>query len=95
MISKHLKTILYDKDFYTISDSHIYEIAFKNGIYDLRTKEFKEGFNDYNYLTSTIDFDYTKPSQEDMDYVKMKYCLKSVMLINLMWNIIYGFLVNH
>jgi len=70
MISKYLKTILYDKDFYAILDTNIYEIAFKNGIYDLRTKEFKEGFNDYNYLTSTIDFDYTKPSQEYMDYVK-------------------------
>jgi hypothetical protein len=70
MITKHLKTILYDKDFYTILDTNTYEIAFKNDIYDLRTKEFKEGFNDYNYLTSTIDFDYTKPSQEDMGYVK-------------------------
>ena len=76
MISKHLKTILYDKDFYTILDTNIYEIVFKNGIYDLRTKEFKEGFNDYNYLTSTFDFDYTKPSQEDMDYVKNEVLFK-------------------
>jgi phage/plasmid-associated DNA primase len=76
MITKHLKTILYDKDFYTMLDTNTYEIAFKNGIYDLRTKEFKEGFNDYNYLTSTIDFDYTKPSQEDMDYVKNEVLFK-------------------
>ena len=75
-ISKHLETILYDSEFYRKLDTNLYEVAFKNGIYDLRTKTFRYGFTMEDYLTNTIDFDYTEPTREDMDFIKDKVLFK-------------------
>ena len=44
MISKLLETFLYDSEFYRKLDTNLYEVAFKNGIYDLRTKTFRYGY---------------------------------------------------
>ncbi len=76
MITKHLKTILYDEDFYKLLDSNKYELAFKNGIFDLRTKTFKKGFNDYNYITKTIPFDYEEATNEDINFVMKEVLFK-------------------
>ena len=76
MISKHLETILYDSEFYRKLDTNLYEVAFKNGIFDLRTKTFRHGFTVEDYLTNTIDFDYTEPTKEDMDYIKDEVLFK-------------------
>ena len=76
MISKHLETILYDSEFYRKLDTNLYEVAFKNGIYDLRTKTFRYGYTVDDYLTNTIDFDYTEPTQEDMDFIKDQVLFK-------------------
>jgi len=42
MITKHLKTILYDSEFYYKLDNNPYKIAFQDSIYDLRENKFKD-----------------------------------------------------
>ena len=70
MITKHLKTILYDSEFYYKLDNNPYKIAFQDGIYDMRENKFYKGYSDYDYLTKTIPFKYNEPTQEHMDFVK-------------------------
>ena len=70
MITKHLKTILYDSTFYSKLDNNPYKLAFLDGIYDLRENQFNKGYSDYDYITKTIPFEYTEPSQEHTDFVK-------------------------
>ena len=70
MITKHLKTILYDNEFYHTLDNNPYKIAFQNGLFDMRDHKLNKGFNDYDYITKTIPFDYVEPTTEQMDFVK-------------------------
>ena len=70
MITKHLKTILYDSEFFYKLDNNPYKIAFQDGIYDLRENKFNHGYSDFDYLTKTIPFQYNEPSQEHMVFVK-------------------------
>lgn len=70
MITKHLKTILYNDLFYQKLDNNPYKIAFQDGIYDLKNNIFHKGFNDYDYITKTIPFDYTEATIEDKEFVK-------------------------
>ena len=70
MITKHLKTILYDSEFYYKLDNNPYKIAFQDGIYDMKENKFYKGYSDYDYLTKTIPFKYNEPTQEHMDFVK-------------------------
>ena len=70
MITKHLKTILYDSEFYYKLDNNPYKIAFQDGIYDLRENKFNKGYSDFDYITKTIPFKYNEPSQEHTDFVK-------------------------
>jgi hypothetical protein len=60
MITKHLKTILYDSTFYSKLDNNPYKLAFLDGIYDMPENEFRKGYIDYDYVTKTIPFDYTE-----------------------------------
>jgi len=70
MITKHLKTILYDSEFYNKLDNNPYKIAFQDGIYDMRENKFKKGYSDYDFITKTIPFDYLTPNEQHMDFVK-------------------------
>ena len=70
MITKHLKTILFDEEFYLKLDNNPYKIAFQDGIYDMRENKFNKGYNDYDYITKTIPFDYVLPTLEQTDFVK-------------------------
>ena len=70
MITKHLKTILYDSEFYHKLDNNPYKIAFQDGIYCMRENKFNRGYSDYDYITKTIPFDYTLPTKEQTDFVK-------------------------
>lgn len=70
-ITNHLKDILLDNDFYNKLDNHPYYLAFKNGLYDMRTKTLLSGgLKQEHYLTRTIDFDYEPSSDEHKDFVK-------------------------
>jgi len=70
MITKHLKTILYDSEFFYKLDNNPYKIAFQDGIYDMRENKFKKGYSDYDFITKTIPFDYLTPNEQHMDFVK-------------------------
>ena len=70
MITKHLKTILFDEEFYLKLDNNPYKIVFQDGIYDMRENKFYKGYSDYDYITKTIPFDYTIPSKEHIELVK-------------------------
>lgn len=69
MITKHLKTILYDSEFYLKLDNNPYKIAFLNGIYDIKTDMFMDGYTDEHYITKTIPFDYKLPTEEQTAFV--------------------------
>lgn len=69
-IKKHLESLLNDKEFYSLLDNNKYEVAFKNGIYDLKKNEFIEGLKQHNFLTKKINFNYEKPSKEDIEEVR-------------------------
>jgi len=71
MITKHLKTILYDSEFYYKLDNNPYKIAFLDGIYDVRENKFNKDYSDYDYITKTIPFKYNEPSQEQPNSLKM------------------------
>ena len=70
MITKHLKTILFDEEFYLKLDNNPYKIVFQDGIYDMRENKFYKGYSDYDYISKTIPFDYTIPSKEHIELVK-------------------------
>jgi len=46
-----------------------YKIAYKNGILNLRTLEFREGLISSDYITHTLPFKYKKATKEDKDWV--------------------------
>ena len=70
MITKHLKTILYDDLFYQKLDNNPYKLAFLDGIYDFKENKFVKGFNDYDYITKTIPFEYSIPTETETTFVK-------------------------
>lgn len=70
MIIKHLKTILYDSEFYMKLDNNPYQVAFLNGVYDMKKDKFISGFTDENYITKTINFDYQLPTDEEICFVR-------------------------
>jgi hypothetical protein len=70
MITKHLKTILYDSEFYYKLDNNPYKIAFLDGIYDMKTNTFRKGYNQDEFITKTIPFEYTEPTKEQTAFVR-------------------------
>ena len=68
-IQKHCKVALYDKEFYDNLDSGIDVVCFKNGLYDLKLKEFRPIF-DKDYVSKTLDYDYIATNEKDKKYVK-------------------------
>jgi hypothetical protein len=45
-------------------------MAFKNGIVDLRTKQFRKGILSSDFITETIQYDYTPCNLKKKDFVK-------------------------
>ena len=70
MITKHLKTILYDSEFYYKLDNNPYKIAFLDGIYDMKTNTFRKGYDQDEFITKTIPFEYTEPTKEQTAFVR-------------------------
>ena len=68
-IQKHCKVVLHDKSFYDNLDSSIDIICFKNGLYDLKLKEFRPIF-DKDYVSKTLDYDYIPTNEKDKKYVR-------------------------
>jgi phage/plasmid-associated DNA primase len=69
VINKYLKTLLADDTFYEKIDATPHMLAFKNGIVDLRTKEFRKGIFSSDFITETIPYDYTPCNSEKKEFL--------------------------
>ena len=75
-IEKNLKNQLKNDEFYELLDSNVNVLAFKNGIYDMKTKILRE-YRAEDHITKRLDFDYEDAEEEDIEYVKkelLKIC---------------------
>ena len=68
-VKKYLKTYLENEHFIDHLDNCMYKMAFKNGIFDMQTMTFREGITQANYISKTLDFDYCKPTEEEVKWV--------------------------
>ena len=70
--SNHIATLLTEylamPDFELNSSIHI--IAYKNGLLDLKTLEFRRGILSTDMLSQTLEFDYEVATVADMNYVR-------------------------
>jgi phage/plasmid-associated DNA primase len=77
-IIKFLTTYLFDGDFIKLLDNHTYKIAFKNGMLDLKTLEFRCGLFQSDFLTKTIPYNYVQKKDTDEDVQQVKKALKKI-----------------
>ena len=76
-IIKILQTYLFDGDFERKLDTTPYLVAYKNGMFDLKTGLFRAGLQSSDYLTQTIPHNYEKATDADILAVKhelLKIC---------------------
>lgn len=84
-IIKLLKSYLSNNNFTQSLDSIPYSVAFKNGILDLKTLNFRYGISSTDFLTNTIPFDYEIPNEKDKTYITeqlLKTCNNNPIHLN-------------
>jgi phage/plasmid-associated DNA primase len=69
-LKKYLTDYLYEKDCNKLFDRNLGVLPFKNGVLDLKTKKFRNGLKQTDYLTRTIDFNYQLPTDEQKARVR-------------------------
>ena len=69
-LKKYLSELLHDAEFDEKLDGNKYEVAFKDGVLDLKTNTFRAGIQPTDFLTKPIPFIYEKPTREDMAHVR-------------------------
>ena len=69
-VKKCLQEYLYEVNFSEKLDNIKCKVAYKNGILDLKTLQFRRGILSSDFITKTIPYDYEEATQEDMDTVK-------------------------
>jgi phage/plasmid-associated DNA primase len=70
-LERFLKTELkVNKDWCKRFDNNPYQIAYKNGMFDLKTGKFTEGLLASHYLTKTLPFDYEPPNEADVKWLR-------------------------
>ena len=70
---KNITEFITDNEFDNKLDCNMYYFAFKNGIYNMKNKTFRDGIYPTDYLTKTLDFDYSEErNTADMDWYKME-----------------------
>jgi P4 family phage/plasmid primase-like protien len=57
-IMREAMEIFFDNDFIKQMDSNPYLLCFKNGVYDFKNKEFRQGYPQ-DYITKTTNIEYT------------------------------------
>lgn len=72
MILKFLKDYLSDNEFFSKLDINKYNVAYKNGILDLKTLEFREGLLSSDYLTKTIPYNYERAKKDTIDKLRFE-----------------------
>ena len=74
---KHLEYLLLDNDFINKLDIKPYQLVFKNGIYDIKSKKLND-IHKSDYITKTINHDYNKNiNLENRNWIKselLKIC---------------------
>lgn len=68
--AKLLTDYLWVSGFNENLDTNIYQIAFRNGIFDMRTYEFRQGLFSTDFITQTLPYDYQLPKQNDISIVR-------------------------
>ena len=64
------KTTLIDNEFNKKLDCNLYCLAFKNGVLNLKTLEFRNGIKYDDYITETLPYDYSKTrNKKNEEYV--------------------------
>jgi phage/plasmid-associated DNA primase len=72
-----LQDYLFDAKFEQKLDRIEYQIAYRNGLLNLKTLEFRAGIKASDYLTKTLDYDYEKATAEHKAKVRhelLKIC---------------------
>merc|ERR1712178_662791 len=80
-IRKDYQQLCVNNEFPKVLNVHPYQIAFQNGIYDLRQRTFREGIRDTDYLTYTLDYDY-EPVNDLKKTVQVLHLLKMICNFN-------------
>ena len=62
---KNITSFINDNNFDNLLDKTSYIFAFKNGIYNIKNKTFRNGIYPTDYLTKTLNFDYEPYIEED------------------------------
>ena len=65
-----LQGYLLNNDFSDILDMNKYKVAYKNGMFDLRTLKFEAGITPNDFITRTIPFNYVEASETDKATVR-------------------------
>eukprot|EP01041_Mallomonas_annulata_P013431 gene13431-28480_t len=69
-VKKCLQEYLHESFFSETLDNNIYKVAYKNGILDLKTLNFRYGIVPEDRLTKTIPYDYEIAREEDIVFVR-------------------------
>lgn len=69
-VIKHIGDLLYEDDFHAKCNALFGSFAFKNGVLNMETREFRRGILPDDYLTKTIDCDYSPSNPDDLQRVK-------------------------
>lgn len=82
-ITESLTELLRDDKFKYSLNKNPYCITFKNGIYNIKSKEFKKGIEPKDYISKTLNFDYKKydeysKSDKDKFDENKKFILKEL-----------------
>ena len=69
-VKQHLEDLLRDTDFQERRNGLFGSLAFKNGVLDMTTRQFRQGILPEDFLTETIGCDWTEPAEAELTRVK-------------------------
>jgi hypothetical protein len=69
-LKNYLAQYLCNNEFKNKLDQMQYRAAYADGILDLKTLELRKGIKPDDYLTRKLDYNFNKPPQEDIDWVR-------------------------
>ena len=69
-VKQHLEDLLRDTDFSVRRNSLFGSLAFRNGVLDMATRQFRQGILPEDYLTETIACDWNEPDARELSRVK-------------------------
>jgi len=76
-IMREAKKLFYNKEFLKKLNENPYLIGFENGVYDLRTKEFRDGCPE-DYISMSTGIDYIPFDEEDEQWEDLKYFIYTI-----------------